>query len=134
MKTKAMTIRMPEELKNEFDEACGKNFVNASALIRSWIEKYVEENKEKPNGKLLFVETDKGEWIEVYIDDVTKEDSHFKALAKDKDGFRYMIRWEIKEGWNQRDEVDACDWDNPNEVVTLGDRYQGRNKNGSERI
>lgn len=47
MKNKAMTIRLPEELKDQFDETCERKFVNASALIRSWIKNYVEENKEE---------------------------------------------------------------------------------------
>ncbi|WP_339179184.1 ribbon-helix-helix domain-containing protein [Oceanobacillus sp. FSL W7-1293] len=45
MKQKGLTIRLDEELLNEFDKVIKENSVNKSALIRNWIEKYIRENQ-----------------------------------------------------------------------------------------
>ena len=47
MKQKGLTIRLDEELLNEFDKVVKKNSVNKSALIRTWIEKYIKENQKE---------------------------------------------------------------------------------------
>ena len=41
-----MQIRMPKEMKDEFQRIAKENAQNPSQLIRNWIEKYIEENKE----------------------------------------------------------------------------------------
>ncbi len=45
-KTKNVIVRIDEDLKTKFDDICKENHVNASALIRSWIEEYVRINSE----------------------------------------------------------------------------------------
>ena len=47
MKIKGLTIRLDENLLNEFNQLVEKNSVNKSALIRSWIENYINKNKEE---------------------------------------------------------------------------------------
>ena len=47
MKQRGLTIRLDEELLNEFDKVVKENSVNKSALIRNWIEKYIKENQKE---------------------------------------------------------------------------------------
>lgn len=42
-----MQIRIPKQLKEDFRKTAEKNLHTPSVLIRHWIEKYVEENKEE---------------------------------------------------------------------------------------
>ncbi len=44
-KTKVLQIRIEEKLLNEFNEVAETYCVNKSALIRSWIEKYVNQHR-----------------------------------------------------------------------------------------
>lgn len=37
--------RIPESIRSEFREIAERNAQNPSALIRIWIEKYIEDNK-----------------------------------------------------------------------------------------
>ena len=55
-----------------------------------------------------------------YIDGVIKQDAHFKAIAKDVEGFDYLIIWQIKENWDWVDDTEACDWENPIEIKLIG--------------
>lgn len=45
-KTKILQIRIDSDMLNNFQEITKKFSVNRSALIRSWIEKYINEHKE----------------------------------------------------------------------------------------
>jgi len=38
-------LRIPEELKKEFDQICDKKHINKSALIRSWVEDFIKTEK-----------------------------------------------------------------------------------------
>ncbi|MCQ4113137.1 hypothetical protein [Megasphaera sp. SC8-1] len=44
-KTKVFQIRIEEKLLNEFNEVAETYCVNKSALIRSWIERYVDQHR-----------------------------------------------------------------------------------------
>ena len=44
-KTKVLQIRIEEKLLNEFNEVAETYCVNKSALIRSWIERYVDRKR-----------------------------------------------------------------------------------------
>lgn len=45
----------------------------------------------------------------------------YEATATDSDENAYRIIWAIRNGWdaNTGDESDACDWDNPAEILRL---------------
>ncbi len=45
MKNKNLNIRIPESLRDEFYRIAENNAQNPSALVRRWIEKYIEENR-----------------------------------------------------------------------------------------
>ncbi|MFJ7935988.1 hypothetical protein [Sporosarcina sp. NPDC096371] len=47
MKTENIMVRVPSDLKKDFMDIMDTKHVNASALIRSWIEEYIKENKEE---------------------------------------------------------------------------------------
>lgn len=40
-------IRVTEELRREFMEICDEKAINASKLLRKWIEDFIEQNKKK---------------------------------------------------------------------------------------
>lgn len=42
-----MQIRMPKEMKDEFQRIAKEKAQNPSQLVRNWITKYIEENKAK---------------------------------------------------------------------------------------
>ncbi|WP_373894479.1 hypothetical protein [Virgibacillus sp. CBA3643] len=42
-----MQIRIPKQLKDDFRKIAENNAHNTSALVRKWIENYIEENKEE---------------------------------------------------------------------------------------
>lgn len=44
-KTKVLQIRIEEKLLNEFNEVAETYCVNKSALIHSWIERYVDQHR-----------------------------------------------------------------------------------------
>lgn len=44
-KTRVIQIRLDNELLNKFNDITAKYSVNKSALIRSWIEKYVKTHE-----------------------------------------------------------------------------------------
>ena len=45
-----LQIRMPKEMKDEFQRIAKGNAQNPSQLIRLWIAKYIEENKNEKKG------------------------------------------------------------------------------------
>ncbi|WP_390576833.1 ribbon-helix-helix protein, CopG family [Megasphaera massiliensis] len=45
-KTKAIQFRIEESLLSRFNEITRRYSVNKSALIRQWIEKYIEQHEE----------------------------------------------------------------------------------------
>ncbi|QFF98908.1 hypothetical protein PB01_08725 [Psychrobacillus glaciei] len=47
MKSENIMIRVPTFLKQDFMQNIDAKHINASALIRSWIEEYIKENKEE---------------------------------------------------------------------------------------
>lgn len=47
LKSENIMIRVPSDLKKDFMQITDAKHVNASALIRSWIEEYIKENKEE---------------------------------------------------------------------------------------
>ncbi len=47
MKSENIMVRVPSDLKQDFMQIMDTKHVNASALIRSWIEEYIKENKEE---------------------------------------------------------------------------------------
>lgn len=51
MKTKWLQVRVSEDLKNEFNEICSKKHINASDMVRGWIEDFVKNNKEETKMK-----------------------------------------------------------------------------------
>jgi len=46
MKTVNLNIRIEEELRDQFKKIAEDNTQTPSMLVRKWIEKYIEENKE----------------------------------------------------------------------------------------
>lgn len=48
-----MQIRMPKEMKDEFQRIAKENAQNPSQLVRNWITKYIEENKKEELNKML---------------------------------------------------------------------------------
>jgi len=44
MKTVNLNIRLSPELREKFKEVTERNAQSGAALIRQWIEKYIEEN------------------------------------------------------------------------------------------
>lgn len=51
-------------------------------------------------------------------------DNWYEATAQDADGNEYLIVWTIREDFDinaDTDESNACDWDNPEEVIRLDD-------------
>lgn len=46
MKTVNLNIRIEEELRDQFKKIAEDNAQTPSMLVRKWIEKYIEENKE----------------------------------------------------------------------------------------
>lgn len=46
-KTRVIQIRLDNELLNKFNDITTKYSVNKSALIRSWIEKYVKAHEKE---------------------------------------------------------------------------------------
>lgn len=47
-KEERLNIRIEQNLKEEFSAICKARSLNASALIRQWINEFVEENRVKP--------------------------------------------------------------------------------------
>lgn len=47
----------------------------------------------------------------------------YEAAATDADGNKYNVIWTIRDDWDNEsgDESDACDWDNPAEIIRLDD-------------
>lgn len=43
MKTEQLNIRVPEDLKQEFDNKCKDNLQSSSAVIRKLMELYIEK-------------------------------------------------------------------------------------------
>lgn len=56
----------------------------------------------------------------------------YEATAADSDGNKYCIIWALRDDWDAEsgDESDACDWDNPAEIIRLdtGDNVTSRAK------
>ena len=56
----------------------------------------------------------------------------YEAAATDNDGNEYRVIWAIRDDWDAEsgDESDACDWDNPTEIIRLdtGDNVTSRAK------
>lgn len=49
-------------------------------------------------------------------------DNWYEATATDKDDNMYLVVWRIKDGfdvYNDPDESDACNWDEPAEIIRL---------------
>ncbi len=44
-KDDSITFRVPSELKKQFEEVTDKKHINRSALLRSWVEEYVERRE-----------------------------------------------------------------------------------------
>lgn len=42
---RVLQIKISDDLKNTFDKLIADRNINKSALIRSWIEKWIEDNK-----------------------------------------------------------------------------------------
>lgn len=40
-----------------------------------------------------------------------KEGNYYSAFAEDQDGNEYEIKWEIKEGTEELEAEDQCNWD-----------------------
>lgn len=54
--------------------------------------------------------------------DGTHDEPYYKGFGVDAEGNEYYIIWDIKEGVdveNIEDNSDACDWENPREIVKL---------------
>lgn len=43
----AIQVKLTSKMRREFQRAASDNMQNPSVLIRYWIKKYIEENKEK---------------------------------------------------------------------------------------
>lgn len=57
-KSTQVFVRISPQLKARFDRVCRKNFLNQSALMRSWIEEFVK--KELPVVKVWYITPKKG--------------------------------------------------------------------------
>lgn len=67
-----MQIRMPKEMKDEFQRIANENAQNPSQLVRNWIKDYIEENKKEELNKML-KEVDvrvTSEWLQQNIEDL----------------------------------------------------------------
>jgi predicted DNA-binding protein len=126
MKKVNLNIRIEEEMRDEFKRIADENAQSPSALIRKWIEKYIEENKEeiKMFNKLnetnsTIIEFDGTELRTV--DNPYLDGDVYKAIAVDQYDNKYQITWEIiHPDFNElTDESEACDWDNPVSVEKL---------------
>lgn len=42
MNTQQMSIRIPKDLKDKFYAICREEYINPSALVRGWIEDFIE--------------------------------------------------------------------------------------------
>ena len=65
-------IRMPKEMKDEFYRITQQNAQNPSQLIRTWISRYIAENKKKELDEML-KEVDvrvTSEWLQKNIEDL----------------------------------------------------------------
>lgn len=51
IKEKALTVRINEKLLTDFNEITKDKNLNKSALIRGWIEDFVEKNRQQNKGK-----------------------------------------------------------------------------------
>lgn len=40
----SISFRIPKQLRDDFNKACKDNFVNSSALIRDFMERYIKDN------------------------------------------------------------------------------------------
>ncbi|WP_418925413.1 hypothetical protein [Dialister succinatiphilus] len=50
-KKRVIQFRIDETLLNDFNRITEEESINKSALIRSWIEKFIKEHKRKSNGR-----------------------------------------------------------------------------------
>jgi predicted DNA-binding protein len=126
MKKVNLNIRIEKELREEFKRVAESNVQSPSALIRKWIEKYIEENKEEikmfetlneTNSTIVTVDgTELRTTQEPYLNGDT-----YTANAVDQYDNKYQITWEIiHPDFNElTDESEACDWDNPVSVEKL---------------
>lgn len=60
-------------------------------------------------------------------------DNWYEATATDKNDNMYLVVWRIKDDFNineNPDESNACDWDNPEEIINIdtGDNVTSRSK------
>ena len=58
----------------------------------------------------------------------------YEAMAEDAEGNEYLVVWAVKQGFDAAtnpDESDACDWDNPEEIMR---QDTGENVTGSVEI
>ena len=113
-----MQIRMPKEMKDEFQRIANENAQNPSQLVRNWIKDYIEENKKEELNKML-KEVDVRvtsewlkenmetlydgilEWAEFFAEDEFNSFSH-DDLEELKEGFeaditvsRFGDKWKI---------------------------------------
>lgn len=51
MKSVKLNVRIDEATREEFKRIAEKNIQNPSALVRKWIENYIEENRRMPDGR-----------------------------------------------------------------------------------
>lgn len=50
-KKRVIQFRIDETLLNDFNRITEQESINKSALIRSWVEKFIKEYKRKSNGR-----------------------------------------------------------------------------------
>lgn len=46
-KESRINLRLEKEKKDLFQQICKRKAINASELMRQWIDKFIEENKDK---------------------------------------------------------------------------------------
>lgn len=84
------------------------------------LKKFYEEWIEKMKNKYGSVEYEGKEYI--LLDQPFVENEQFEVDAVDEEGNLYRVYWNILEDWDygrEGDAINACDWDNPANVVLI---------------
>lgn len=119
--------KITKALRDEFKSVAQANAQNPSALIRMWIENYIEENskeetkmKDQGFGTVEFEGKEYTLKQQAYIDGKADERPYYRAMAVDQEGNEHEVTWDVVDNWEEiEDESESCDWDEPESVEKI---------------
>lgn len=99
MKDDRLSVRVSTKLLNDFSEAANRKGTTTSELVRDYMERYVEDNRED-FGALFTVGGPIPDQLRLQIVSAPRprpgEDARLTALAEDVNGAIYRLTWAAK--------------------------------------